>query len=83
MDINKVIYLGHKARVPLIRLPSELADGFEPHGHIGYDLGPDHDRAVRCRRGGVYPGSAGWEGGWVGYTGTHPPALQIPIFHHI
>ena len=69
MDINKVINLGQLLYVPLICLSSELVDGLEPHDHIGYDLRPDHDRAMRCRMGGVYPG---WWAGWVagrGYTG--------------
>ena len=31
---RKVIYLGHKANVPLICPGSELSYGFEPHDHI-------------------------------------------------
>ena len=34
MDLNKVIYLGHSAKEPLMCPPSELAYGSEPHDHI-------------------------------------------------
>ena len=34
MDPERVIYLGHKVKQPLIRSPSELSYGFEPHDLI-------------------------------------------------
>ena len=33
-DSYTVIYLGHTCNVPLIRAPSELGDGLEPHDTI-------------------------------------------------
>ena len=65
MDSESVIYLGHTLNVPLIRVPSELSYGLEPHGPFDHDLGPDHDRAVRCGVQGVYPGW-GAVGGYLG-----------------
>ena len=75
-DYSKVIYLGHTANVPLIRLSTDLDDGLEPHDHI---CSREHARAaaVQCGsgsgRGGVYPGwwelGSTWEGG---IPGTNP-----------
>ena len=79
MDIFKVIYLGHKAKQPLIGLPSELADGLEPHGLFGSSLAPvpTADSAVAgrgCTRGGAV---AGWVPGGY-YTGyTQPTRLRL------
>ena len=71
MDIPKVIYLGHTLKQPLIGPPSELVDGFEPHGLI-------YLRTVRhggmVQPGGeeeVYPG-------WCGQVGTGGVVYRVP-----
>ena len=62
MDINSVIILGHTCKQPLMYRTSELVDGSEPHGHIGYTAHSlVHDGGVPGV-GGVYPG---WCSGWV------------------
>ena len=71
MDINKVIYLGHKANVPLMYLRSELTDGFEPHDHIYPARHPRAASVQPCRvPGGVYPG--------CGLGGYQEGAIPVP-----
>ena len=83
MDYSKVIYLGHKAELPLIRLPSELSDGLEPHDSI-YSPYMTRAAAVQCGSGvlaaGVYPGW--WQAGWVpgrGIPGTCPAGSTLRL----
>ena len=76
---GSVITLGHMVHVPLIRLPSELADGYEPHDTI-YPAG--HRVQQTCDAGTcsmVYPGWLGWVVPGRGYTGTHPPVSLRPV----
>ena len=79
MDYYKVIILGHRAKQPLIRSPSELVDGSEPHDHIysGYTAaartGSHAGYGSRCTRGG---GLGGYREG--GIPGTSPrPDLRL------
>ena len=71
LDLNRVIYLGHSPKEPLIWPPSELCDGFEPHGLI-WSAGLRGALPYGDQRhvGGVYPGC----GGWVGTRGVLPPS---------
>ena len=71
--ILSVITLGHTLNVPLMCLPSELSDGFEPHGLIQVSVQPagvDEDGWVGrgCTRGGA------WLGGYLegAIPGTQP-----------
>ena len=76
MDIYKVIYLGHRANVPLIRVPSELTDGFEPHDHILQHRGQLGHSGSTGGWGGVYPG-------WVRQVGTWEVLYRVLSRGHI
>ena len=70
-----VIYLGHKAKQPLIEAGSELSDGLEPHGQFDHavvqgPLPPVLPGGEGCTRGG-----AGWVGAWEGIPGTSSQGL--------
>ena len=83
MDIFRVINLGHKAEQPLIRLPSELVDGFEPHGTIlprGTAVGGTADA---WQGGRVYPGWCGWVGTWGGLYRVLPSRGHLRLIYGI
>ena len=79
---ESVINLGHKGQVPLIRPPSELSDGSEPHDQF-YSADMTRAAAVQC-------GSGMWHGRgvpgvvqarWVpegGIPGTNPAVSLRP-----
>ena len=81
-----VIYLGHKANEPLMWSPSELADGFEPHGQ-SYSSPCTCWRGVELMSGGGVPGvvRAGWVPGrcYTGYPPSGSPAGQIEAYLRI
>ena len=84
MDINSVIYVGHKVKQPLIRWTSELTDGLEPHGlKLPVRTASMSVRTGSWRGGGV-PGVGCWVGtGWVPggcYTGPWIPVSQILVY---
>ena len=75
MDINKVIILGHNGQQPLIRCPSELADGLEPHDHIQPWLTRARTMYSGDRRGRGCTRDVRQLGTWEGATpGTTQPA---------
>ena len=79
-DPYSVIYLGHKAKEPLIHRSSELIDGLEPHDQFLHavvqgPLPPVLVRVQGCTQGGA--------AGWVyreGYTGPSPSRGQIEAY---
>ena len=72
MDLNKVINLGHNGEQPLMCWPSELSDGFEPHGQftprVRHAL---HADSVPGVAGCTRVAAAGWVPGGY-YTGYYP-----------
>ena len=56
LDILSVITLGHTANVPLMRPSSDLADGFEPHGHIWSAARGTRSRSMEHGAGRGVPG---------------------------
>ena len=74
LDLKCVIYLGHMSNVPLMRPPSDLADGLEPHAPLPHAVvqGPLPPVLVlgrRCTRGGLELG--GYREGSI--PGTNQP----------
>ena len=67
-----------------MRVPSELSDGYEPHGHIPLYLGPRAAILVLAGWGRGVPGVVGdWWVVWEGYTGyptSHPRDPYLDIF---
>ena len=67
---ESVINLGQLSHVPLIRAPSELADGYEPHDHVllpGMDGAGMDDAVVSVE---VYPG-------WLRQVGTREGLYRV------
>ena len=79
-DFLSVIYLGHKAKQPLIRSLSELVDGFEPTALFTRRAAPVIVGTDWCGREGV-PGVV-QTGGYLegGIPGTQPEARLRLIY---
>ena len=71
---GSVINLGHMCNVPLIRAPSELTDGYEPHDMI---YSGDDTRGDGTHEHGVPAGSSGVPG-WCGRVGTGRVLYRVP-----